>query len=225
MTDTVLPAHKCRVVVLISGNGSNLQALIDASQRDSAGFQIVCVISNRAGVYGLKRAEQAGIPAQILNHKKSPDRNHYDQILIHTIDRYQPDLVALAGFMRVLGKTFVTHFQNRLLNIHPSLLPNYRGLHTHQRVIENHEQEHGATVHFVTEELDGGPLILQSRIPVLSNDNADTLAQRVLLEEHRIYPLTIEWFAHQRLYLRNNIPYFAGKPLTKPLTYQEMFPD
>ena len=189
------------IVVLISGSGSNLQAILDAC---SAGFidgKVTAVLSNKAKAYGLERAKKAGAKAIVLDHKGYADRAAYDQDLIATIDQHQPDLVVLAGFMRILTPAFVQHYHGRLLNIHPSLLPKYQGLDTHQRAIDAADSEHGCSVHFVTEELDGGPLVVQAVVPVESDDSAQTLAQRVHTQEHRIYPLAVRWFAEGRLIL------------------------
>jgi phosphoribosylglycinamide formyltransferase-1 len=187
------------IVVLISGSGSNLQAILDAC---SAGFidgKVTAVLSNKAKAYGLERAKKAGAKAIVLDHKAYADRAAYDRDLIATIDQHQPDLVVLAGFMRILTPEFVQHYQGRLLNIHPSLLPKYQGLNTHQRAIDAGDTEHGCSVHFVTAELDGGPVILQAKVPVFPGDDADTVAERVHEQEHRIYPLVVRWFCQNRL--------------------------
>ena len=187
------------IVVLISGSGSNLQAILDAC---SAGFiagKVTAVLSNKAKAYGLERAKKADAKAIVLDHKAYPDRAAYDKELIATIDQHQPDLVVLAGFMRILTPEFVQHYQGRLLNIHPSLLPKYQGLNTHQRAIDAGDTEHGCSVHFVTAELDGGPVILQAKVPVFPGDDADTVAERVHEQEHRIYPLVVRWFCQNRL--------------------------
>ncbi|MCG7873423.1 MAG: phosphoribosylglycinamide formyltransferase [Candidatus Thiodiazotropha lotti] len=189
-----------KVVVLISGNGSNLQAIIDASQHGLP-IQIAAVISNRPDVHGLQRASSAAIETAVLDHQAFADRASYDQALIELIDRYQPELVVLAGFMRILTTPFVRHYAGRLLNIHPSLLPKYTGLHTHKRVLEAGDQLHGVSVHFVTEELDGGPLIAQAQVAVLPEDDPQSLAARVLEKEHQLYPLVVGWFAQKRLQL------------------------
>ena len=181
-------ASRCRLVVLISGGGSNLQAFIDAAANPDYPCEVVAVISNRAGVFGLERAMRAGIHAEVLDHTAFASRAAFDAALSARIDAHRPDLVILAGFMRILTPGFVGHYAGRLLNIHPSLLPKYPGLHTHQRAIDAGDTEAGATVHLVTEELDGGPVILQARVPVLPGDTAESLAARVLVEEHRIYP-------------------------------------
>lgn len=190
-----------RIVVLISGSGSNLQAILDQTLAGQINGKIAAVISNRPGAYGLTRAEQAGVAARLLDHKAYPDRESFDAALIELIDSYQPDLVVLAGFMRILTPELVRHYHGRLFNIHPSLLPKYKGLHTHQRALEAGDAEHGCTVHFVTEELDGGPLIVQAKTEVLANDDEQSLQQRVHLLEHQIYPLAVEWFCADRLSL------------------------
>jgi phosphoribosylglycinamide formyltransferase-1 len=190
----------CNIVVLISGSGSNLQALIDSTQAGNPA-RIAAVISNRADAYGLQRAQDAGIATQVLDHKQFDGREAFDAALVEAIDAFNPQLVVLAGFMRILTPTFVRHYAGRLLNIHPSLLPKYKGLHTHQRALEAGDNEHGCSVHFVTEELDGGPLVVQAVIPVQSNDSPTSLAQRVHQQEHVIYPLAVRWFAEGRLRL------------------------
>jgi phosphoribosylglycinamide formyltransferase-1 len=201
------------IVVLISGGGTNLQAIIDGQLNGSLPIEIRAVISNRPGVKGLERARKAGINAELIDHTLFPDRESFDAALMQAIDRHQPQLVVLAGFMRVLTDSFVNHYLGRLLNIHPSLLPKYPGLHTHQRVIEAGDPIHGVTVHFVTPQLDGGPAITQAQVPVLRGDSADSLAQRVLTQEHRIYPLAIQWYAEGRLQLKNDQTYLNGEPL------------
>ncbi|RMG33694.1 MAG: phosphoribosylglycinamide formyltransferase [Gammaproteobacteria bacterium] len=191
--------EKLRLVVLISGGGSNLQAIIDACREGRIDAEVVAVISNRPEAYGLQRAREAGIPAEIVDHTAFPDRQAFERELAAHIDRYEPDLVILAGFMRILTPGFVTHYKGRMLNIHPSLLPHFQGLHTHRRALEAGHERHGASVHFVTEELDGGPVVLQVEVPVLPGDDEQTLAARVLEQEHRIYPTVIQWFAEGRL--------------------------
>lgn len=201
----------CRIVVLISGAGSNLQALIDTLLPDQA--QILAVISNREDAYGLQRAAKAGITAHTLSHRDYPDRPSYDRALADLVSEYSPDLVILAGFMRVLTGEFVGRFADRILNIHPSLLPRYPGLHTHQRALDAGDAEHGATVHFVTEELDGGPAIMQSHVPILADDTPDTLASRVAATEHRLYPATVMLYASGRLRLTNGKACLDGTPI------------
>lgn len=201
----------CRTVILISGSGSNLQAFIDHLHPEQT--DIVAVISNRADAYGLTRAAQAGIPTEVLDHRSFADRASYDRALAELIDRYQPGWVILAGFMRILTPEFVTHYQGRLLNIHPSLLPRYTGLHTHQRALEAGDSEHGATVHFVTEELDGGPAIMQSHVPVLADDTPDTLAVRVRQTEHQLYPLAARLCISGRVALVDGQVQLDGSPI------------
>jgi phosphoribosylglycinamide formyltransferase-1 len=203
------------IVVLVSGSGSNLQAIIDDAQADLP-VDIRAVISNKADAYGLERARKANIPTRVLEHTAFEDRPAYDQALMTLIDEYQPALVILAGFMRILTPSFVSHYQGRLLNIHPSLLPKYRGLHTHQRVLESGDRQHGASVHLVTEELDGGPLILQVTVPIEPDDDEASLAARVLTQEHIIYPTVIRWFAEGRLSVTNGVIEMDGVTLDGP---------
>ena len=204
-----------RILVLISGSGTNLQAIIDACKADGYPGQVVGVISNQADAYGLTRAEESNIPNELLSHKAFDSRELYDQALIEKIDAFQPDLVVLAGFMRILTPAFVQHYQGKLINIHPSLLPKYQGLNTHQRAIDNGDKEHGVSVHFVTEELDGGPVILQAKVPVFEEDTSVQLAMRVHEQEHRIYPLVVKWFCEKRLHMQNEQAIFDGKVLPK----------
>ncbi len=212
MSETPLP-----LVILISGSGSNLQAIIDRAQQDLP-VEIRAVISNRADAYGLERARRAGIPTEVVDHSRWPDREGFEEALMAAIDRYQPGLVVLAGFMRILTPRFVQHYEGRMLNIHPSLLPRFQGLHTHRRALEAAETEHGASVHFVTEELDGGPVVLQVPVPVLPDDTEEQLAARVLEQEHRIYPQVIDWFARGRLRLEGGRVMLDGRPLDRPCT-------
>jgi len=191
----------CDVVVLLSGTGSNLQAMIDRLHGADQPARICAVISNRADAFGLQRAKDEGIETRLLDHTTFEGREAFDAALIELIDTFNPKLVVLAGFMRILSAAFVRHYQGRLINIHPSLLPLYKGLHTHQRVLEAGDQEHGCSVHFVTEELDGGPLVVQAVVSVESDDSPSSLAQRVHAQEHQIYPLAIRWFAEGRLSL------------------------
>ena len=193
----------CPVVVLVSGSGSNLQALIDTRNEADPAVEIRAVISNKPDAFGLERAARAGIPGIVVNHRDYPDRESFDAELIRQIDALQPELVILAGFMRILTKGFVEHYAGRLINIHPSLLPRYPGLNTHARAIENGDSEAGATVHFVTPEVDGGPIIIQVRVVIEEKDTADTLAARVLQQEHVIYPRAVRWFADRRLTIEN----------------------
>ena len=202
------------IVVLISGNGSNLQALIDAAARGELPVDIRAVISNRPAAYGLERARRAGIPAVVVNHGDYPDRAAFDAALQQAIDAHQPGLVVLAGFMRILTPEFVAHYHGRMLNVHPSLLPAFRGLDTHRRALEAGVKEHGVSIHFVTAELDGGPVVAQEKIPVLPGDDAESLAQRVQAAEHILYPRVIRWFAEGRLTLQDNRAMLDGAPVT-----------
>ncbi len=211
--------RKLPIVVLLSGSGSNLQAIIDGAAGDLP-VEIRAVISNRADAFGLERARQAGIPTRLLDHTGFPDRETYDQALMELIDSYRPALVILAGFMRILTPGLVNHFQGRLLNIHPSLLPKYRGLHTHRRALAAGDGMHGASVHLVTEELDGGPVILQVQVPVEPGDDEATLAARVLTQEHLIYPMVIRWFAEGRLQVTGGVMELDGQALQGPVVME-----
>lgn len=193
-----------KLCVLISGNGSNLQAIIDAIAAGRLNAVVCGVISNRPNAYGLERAADAGIDAICLDHTDFDDRASYDAALRAQIEAFGADCVVLAGFMRILTPEFVDAFAGKLVNIHPSLLPKYKGLHTHQRAIDNGDEEHGVSVHFVTPELDGGPVIIQCRVPVFEDDVASDLAERVQEQERRIYPLVLGWFSAGRLSMRDN---------------------
>lgn len=201
------------IVVLISGSGSNLQSIIDSCQSGAIHGRIVAVVSNQNEAYGLVRAQQAGIPTAYLDAKTYANRQAYDAALLAIIEQYQPDIVVLAGFMRILSPDFVKHFTGKLLNIHPSLLPKYPGLHTHRKALENGDKEHGTSVHFVTEELDGGPVILQAKVPVFPEDNEELLIERVKTQEHIIYPLVLQWFSDDRLTMVDGKAVLDGKVL------------
>ena len=185
----------CRVVVLLSGRGSNFQAIAEAQLP----IEIVAVISNRPQAAGLAYARERGLNAVALDHTVHANRETFDALLADEIERHQPDLVVLAGYMRILSPAFIARFEGRLLNIHPSLLPMFPGLKTHERALAEGVKIHGCTVHFVTAQLDHGPIIIQAAVPVRSDDTPDTLAARVLVQEHRIYPQAIRWFAEGRL--------------------------
>ena len=212
-----------QIAVLISGSGSNLQAIIDAcsASTESSGIDadICLVISNNAKAYGLERAQQANIPTLVLDHRQYTDREQYDTALVKALSQCSvahssPDLVVLAGFMRILTPIFTSAFAGKLINIHPSLLPKYPGLHTHKRAIEAGDSLHGATVHFVTEELDGGPPILQGAITIEPQDTEDTLAARILTEvEHKIYPTAVRWILQKRIEVKDGKTYKDGEPL------------
>lgn len=202
----------CNVVVLISGSGSNLQALLD-SQDEKNAARIRAVVSNREEAFGLQRAQAAGIATHVVRHKDFADREAFDAALMAIIDQHQPDLVVLAGFMRILTPGFVRHYQGRLLNIHPSLLPKYKGLDTHRRALEAGDTEHGCSVHFVTEELDGGPVAIQAHLSVQPGETLESLTSRVHAAEHIIYPLAVRWFAEGRLRLAEQGAMLNGNPL------------
>ncbi len=190
-------------MVLISGRGSNLQAIIDAVNAGRLPAEIRAVIGNQPGAPGLARARTAGIPVHAIDHRGFATREQFDQALMRQIDFYRPRAVVLAGFMRILSDAFIDHYAGRLLNIHPSLLPAFPGLNTHARALQSGATVHGASVHFVTHEVDGGPVIVQASVPVFPDDTPETLAERVLKEEHRIYPLAIGWFLAGRLSIEN----------------------
>ena len=204
--------NKLRVVVLISGRGSNLQAIIDDATDPQCPFELCAVVSNRPEAAGLERARLANVSTRIVDHKSHSSREHFDAALAESIDAFHPELVVLAGFMRVLTSDFVDHYEARLINIHPSLLPEFPGLDTHQRAITSGAHEHGASVHFVSNTLDGGPLIVQARVPILTTDDATTLAARVLEQEHHILPQAIRWFAQGRLKIQDERVTLDGKP-------------
>jgi phosphoribosylglycinamide formyltransferase-1 len=203
---------KLPLVVLISGRGSNLKAIIDAADPL---VDIRAVISNRPKAQGLIYAQQANIATEVLDHTTFENRAAFDSKLQTCIDNYQPKLVVLAGFMRILSPAFVAHYKGALFNIHPSLLPAFKGLDTHKRAIESGVKEHGSSVHFVTEDLDAGPIIIQASVPIYLDDDEKTLAMRVLQEEHRIYPQAIHWFAEGRLELKGNIALLDGKMIDR----------
>lgn len=205
--------------ILISGGGSNLQAIIDACQAGTLDLDLAVVLSNKPRAGGIERARQAGIPVEVVENTAFANREQFDGALADTLGRYAPDLLILAGFMRILSAAFVRRFEGRIVNIHPSLLPEYPGLHTHQRVLDAFEQTHGATVHFVTAELDGGPPIIQGRVAVLEDDDASTLAARVLETEHRIYPEAARLIASGRIEYRDGQTFFDGKRLQQALQY------
>lgn len=203
------------IVVLISGNGSNLQAIIDGCQQGKINGTLRAVFSNKVDAFGLERAREADIPAHALEASQFASREAFDRELIREIDIYAPDVVVLAGYMRILSPAFVAHYQGRLLNIHPSLLPKYPGLYTHRQVLENGDEEHGTSVHFVTDELDGGPVILQAKVPVFAGDDEADVTARVQAQEHAIYPLVVSWFVDGRLQMRDNAAWLDGAKLPR----------
>lgn len=189
-----------RVVILISGRGSNMRSLLEAGLP----VEFACVVSNKADAAGLAIAAEHRVPTAVVDHRLHPGRAEFDTALAAEIDRHQPDLVILAGFMRVLTEDFVRHYENRLINIHPALLPAFPGLNTHARAIAAGVKLHGCTVHFVTPEVDSGPIIAQAAVPVLADDTPQTLATRVLRQEHRLFPLAVRWLAENRVRLRED---------------------
>jgi phosphoribosylglycinamide formyltransferase-1 len=209
------------IVVLVSGEGTNLQAIIDAARSNRLPVDIRAVISNRPGAKALHRAQQAGIPTQVVEHTRYESREAFDAALQTFIDPYQPALVVLAGFMRILTDAFVSHYRGRLINIHPSLLPAFPGLNTHRRALEAGVTEHGASVHFVTNEVDGGPVIARVRIPVEDGDDPHRLAARVLKREHDLYVTAIRWCAQGRAKLVDGVVCFDGRVLSKPIDFDK----
>lgn len=206
-------AEPSRIVILISGSGSNMKAIAEACAKDEINGDIVAVISNRPDVAGLERAEQLEIPTQVVDHTEYASRDEFDVHMMRAIDEHSPDLVVLAGFMRILTPDFVRRYRGRLLNIHPSLLPKYKGLHTHKRALEAGDSEHGVTVHFVTEDLDGGPNAIQAIVKVLDDDNELSLQNRVKQQEHIIYPIAVKWFVEGRLTMNKGDVYLDDKIL------------
>lgn len=211
-----------RVVVLIGGSGSNLQALIDDTQQHHRSYSIVGVISHRPEAYGLVRAQNASITTTVVDHKQY-DIAAFESALLTAVKAYSPTLVVMAGFMRILTAEFVEQFPSQILNIHPSLLPKFKGLHTHQRALEAGETEHGVSIHYVTKELDGGPIIAQVKVPIFPNDVVDTVRDRVFTAEHWLYPQVVEWCAQKRLKCIENIVTLDGKRLG-PLGLQLTLP-
>ncbi len=212
--------EKASLVVLISGSGSNLLAIIDAIKNNQLNAEIKAVISNRATASGLEHASRENISTHVVDHKQYPSRELFDQAMMQIIEPIKPDLVVLAGFMRILSKDFIAKYQHRLINIHPSLLPKYKGLNTHQLAIDNKDEIHGASVHYVNFELDSGPVVIQAEVPVLATDTAETLAARVLQEEHKIYPMAIQLHVSGRVRFDNEQLTFDNRALTKPLLWK-----
>ncbi|CAG8998197.1 MAG: Phosphoribosylglycinamide formyltransferase [Candidatus Celerinatantimonas neptuna] len=202
-----------RIAVLISGHGSNLQAIIDACHHQHINGEIAVVVSNIPHAYGLTRAAEAGIDTALLTTQEYPERTEFDKALHELLCDYDVDLVVLAGFMRILTPEFVDAFKGKMLNIHPSLLPKYPGLHTHQRALDQGDREHGCTVHFVTSELDSGPTILQAKVPIYTNDTAEFIAARVNQQEIQVYPLVVQWFCENRLEMKQGHAWLDGQKL------------
>ena len=209
-------ASQCKTAILISGSGTNLQAFIDAAENDGLNLDLTIVFSNNPNAYGLERAERAGIATACIQHSDFLDRESFDCAVIAELDRHQPDLLILAGFMRILSPAFVAHYSGKILNIHPALLPKYPGLNTHQRVLDAGDKWHGSTVHFVTEELDRGPRILQGRITINPSETADELRDRVQTIEHHIYPLAASWVGSGKVVFKNGQCWVDGEKSPEP---------
>lgn len=202
-----------QLVVLISGSGTNLQAIMDACDRGDIDGSIVLVLSNKADAYGLVRAQNAGIDTAVVSHTDHASRETFDQAMIDVITPYQPNTIVLAGFMRILSPVFANQYEGKILNIHPSLLPKYKGLHTHKRALEAGDSHHGCSIHFVTPELDGGPIIAEAPFPVTQDDTEESLTEKVHLREHKLYPLVVGWRAAGRLYLNGKTVMLDNQPL------------
>ena len=211
------PAVRAKVVALVSGRGSNLRNIVERARAGDLPVEVRAVVSDKEDAGAITWARAQGIECATLPPRAFPDRERYDAALSALVGGYEPDLVLMAGFMRILGPAFVDRFEGRCLNIHPSLLPKYRGLHTHRQVLEAGDREHGASVHFVTRELDGGPVVIQARVPVRDDDDEATLAARVLEQEHRIYPEAVDWFATGRLRFQDGAAWLDGRLLDAPV--------
>ncbi len=209
-----------KAAILVSGSGSNLQSFIDQVADNRVDLEIAVVIANRSDAWGLVRAKNAGIESACIEHGKFADRESFDRAIANELDPFAPELIILAGFMRILSPWFVQHFEGKILNIHPALLPLYTGRHTHDRVLKAGDSHHGSTVHFVTEELDGGPRILAGRIAIRADDTADTLMSRVQAVEHQIYPQAAQLFAEGRVTYKDGNAWLDGKIMTDPLTVE-----
>jgi phosphoribosylglycinamide formyltransferase 1 len=207
------------VVILISGRGSNMRSLIEQSQDPGSPYTVCRVFSDKPDAPGLELARNLGVPALAMPAAATTERAAYDRALAAAIQIYSPSLIVLAGFMRILSVQFVRDFAGKILNIHPSLLPKFPGLHTHRRALEAHEPEHGATVHFVTERLDAGPPIIQARIAVTPDDDEASLAARVQAQEHRIYPVAVRWFCEGRLRYNAGCAWLDGRLLREPVQF------
>jgi phosphoribosylglycinamide formyltransferase-1 len=218
MNDTPAPypledAEKSRVVILISGTGSNMVTISELIRDELPEAEVSAVICNEPDAAGIQKARSLGIHTDIIDHRGFTSREDFDVGLMRTIDSYDPDLIVLAGFMRILTPDFVRRYEGRMLNIHPSLLPKYQGLHTHKRALEAGDSEHGVTVHFVTEVLDDGPNVIQAVVPVLDGDDPQSLQKRVQLQEHVIYPIAVKWFIEGRLSMQKGQSCLDNKPL------------
>lgn len=207
------------LVVFISGNGSNLQAIIDAIESDQLKARILAVISDQPDAYGLQRAENHDITSVVINHKNYPGRDEFEQALLEEVTRLKPDYIVLAGFMRILGSDFVQAFEHKILNIHPSILPDYKGLNTHRRVLEHGEKEHGVSIHLVTAELDDGPIILQGRYPVAEGDEVEDLQRKGHELEHQMFPALLQWISEGTLRINGDNIVFQNKTIRQPVRF------
>jgi len=216
-----LSNKQCKTALLISGSGSNLQSFIDRAAAGNSALDLCVVFSNKPDAFGLTRARDAGIPTACIEHSQFGTREEFDQAVAGKLDEWQPELLILAGFMRILSPWFVAHYAGRILNIHPALLPAYPGLDTHQRVLDAGDKWHGSTVHFVTEELDGGPRILQGKLAVDPNETADELCARVQSVEHQIYPEAANWFGQGRLEFRDGAAWLDRQELVDPVLFED----
>ncbi|HTJ17450.1 MAG TPA: phosphoribosylglycinamide formyltransferase [Steroidobacteraceae bacterium] len=205
------------IAILISGRGSNMRVIVERAAAGTLPVDVRVVVSDKPSAEGLSLAADMNIATRVLEPRDFPDRPAYDRALVELLRQFQPQLVLLAGFMRILTPQFIGAFAGRMLNVHPSLLPKYPGLHTHRRCLEAGDAAHGASIHFVTEQLDGGPVVLQAEVPVVPGDTEITLSARVQQAEHKIYPQAIDWFARGRLLLQNGRAWLDGKPLDAPL--------
>jgi phosphoribosylglycinamide formyltransferase-1 len=207
------------IVVLISGNGSNLQSIIDAIESKQLDARLAAVISNNPDAYGLTRAKNHGIESHLIDHRQFASREAFDEVLLDCIRKYDPDYIVLAGFMRILGCALIQANQNKILNIHPSLLPDYKGLDTHRRVMENGELEHGVSIHLVTPELDDGPVLMQGRYSIEAKDTLADLQYKGHALEHQMYPQLLQWLSQQRLRINNQSITFDHQPLHQPIEF------
>ncbi len=209
------------LVVFISGNGSNLQAIIDAIECGQLNARIQAVISDEADAYGLARAELHDITGVVVDHRNYNNRYEFDQALLQNVNQFNPDYIVLAGFMRMLDPDFVEAYQNRIFNIHPSILPNYKGLNTHRRVLENREKEHGVSIHLVTAALDDGPILLQGRYPVEQDDKVEDLQYKGHELEHRMYPALLQWISQRDMVILDNGIVFQNRPINQPVNFKQ----
>ena len=212
-----MTARRCKTAILISGSGTNLQAFIDRVAESRLNIDIVVVFSNKPGAFGLTRAKNAGITTACIEHGDFESRELFDRAVAAELDKHEPELIILAGFMRILSPWFVRHYEGKVLNVHPALLPLYPGLNTHQRVLDAGDSHHGSTVHFVTEELDGGPRIVAGRLAVRAGESADELQHRVQAVEHQVYPQAAQWFGEGRVEYRDGQAWFDGNLLEEPV--------